>query len=1049
VVHGAVRTLFQVLGSLAMLLAIGIPLFAWRLASAPIELGWLSPYIEEALSARDGAFMVRLERTVLAWDSEEKLLEVRAQEVRAIVDGRTIASVPEMSVTLSGLRLLRGELSPRALRLLRPRLVVVRNLDGSFELGFGDSRPGDRQRTLEAVWKRITDPAPGALEAELASIAVVDADLSFEDLGAKTRWNFPDVDLRATRQGQEVQLDASVLASFGDDKATFTASTRLSGETKVIPVAFGIRGFKPSSLGAFLPDQPAAKIFDMTISGSGHASVTLDGRVETLGFDLQAGPGSLRLPSPVKGNIAVSSVRATGKAMDDFRQISLDELRVDLGGAVLTAGARLEPRGSAILVSGQVGVADMPITRLKEFWPAELAPMPRAWIVANIVNGMIRKTQAEFAAQVDGLDMAGLRVGSIRTVLDVTDATVRYFGPMPLATGVRGQVSVDQDKVAIRIDAGKSAGMAIPEGTVVISGLDKPDQIADIQLKVTGTVADALRLLDNKPLGYATKLGLKPEMLGGTHVSAIKLRVPLVRDVLLTDLGVGAQADVYGLTVPAVLKDLDLTDGNLKLQVDTKSLEAAGMAKLGGIPARLKWNETFSGPGTRRMYQVSAELDEKARKLLGLGDAPFVAPYLSGPIIADATIAYGEGDRAQLDARLDLAKARLELPGSGWEKVPGRPASATVKVLLDKQGITAVPDFLVRAEDFTLHGKVAMEEGRASRVEIDRLAHGRTDIALLVHLEPGGGSSVSLSGKSIDAVPLLKESKDRTPPDESLPALTVSGQVDRVWVSAEGALTATSLDLRRDRGTWNEVKVAGFAGAKPLQVQIQPESSGNRRLLIASEDAAGVLRTFGVYDHMRGGRLEIRGLFEDRKPGRPLQGTALIQDYSVTNAPTLARLLTIAALTGILDLLRGEGVSFSSLEAPFTLKDGLLELKDARAFGPALGITANGQLDLDHEKIAVEGTIVPAYAINSLIGDIPLIGRLLTGDKGSGVFAATYTARGALEEPDVSVNPLATLAPGFLRKFFQIFTPDSTKARPEAGAGDSSRDSVPAPERID
>ena len=65
--------------------------------------------------------------------------------------------------------------------------------------------------------------------------------------------------------------------------------------------------------------------------------------------------------------------------------------------------------------------------------------------------------------------------------------------------------------------------------------------------------------------------------------------------------------------------------------------------------------------------------------------------------------------------------------------------------------------------------------------------------------------------------------------------------------------------------------------------------------------------------------------------------------------------------------------------------------------------------------------MVPAYVINSLLGRIPVLGKIFTGgEKGSGVFAATYKMAGPIEDPKVSVNPLSVLAPGLLRKLFNI-----------------------------
>jgi uncharacterized protein YhdP len=164
---------------------------------------------------------------------------------------------------------------------------------------------------------------------------------------------------------------------------------------------------------------------------------------------------------------------------------------------------------------------------------------------------------------------------------------------------------------------------------------------------------------------------------------------------------------------------------------------------------------------------------------------------------------------------------------------------------------------------------------------------------------------------------------------------------------------------------------------------------------------------------------------------QPYHGLIKVGDYHVRNAPVLARLLTVAALTGILDVLQGEGVGFSSLEAPFTMTDGLVEVKDARAWGTALGITAKGQIDLDSSRMALEGTVVPAYALNSVLGKIPVLGWLITGgEKGGGILAFNYSMKGPTDDPSVTVNPLSVLTPGFLRNLFNIFDDGSeTNAR--------------------
>ena len=206
---------------------------------------------------------------------------------------------------------------------------------------------------------------------------------------------------------------------------------------------------------------------------------------------------------------------------------------------------------------------------------------------------------------------------------------------------------------------------------------------------------------------------------------------------------------------------------------------------------------------------------------------------------------------------------------------------------------------------------------------------------------------------------------------------------------------------------------------------------GGRSLIASADDAGGLLKALDVAENMRGGRLAVRGTYDDRAPGHPLVGTATVDDFRIANAPWLARLLQAMTLYGLVDALQGQGLGFSHLIAPFRYAGDLFDLNDARAFSASLGMTMKGRVDLGADTIALEGTIVPAYFFNTLLGDIPLVGRLFSPERGGGVFAATYTLRGPLADPAVAVNPLAALTPGFLRGLFGVFDSGGGPAAPK------------------
>jgi hypothetical protein len=129
-------------------------------------------------------------------------------------------------------------------------------------------------------------------------------------------------------------------------------------------------------------------------------------------------------------------------------------------------------------------------------------------------------------------------------------------------------------------------------------------------------------------------------------------------------------------------------------------------------------------------------------------------------------------------------------------------------------------------------------------------------------------------------------------------------------------------------------------------------------------------------------------------------------------------------LYGLVDVLSGPGLNFARAVAPFRLTPEALELTDARAFSSSLGVTVKGRVLRERPGVRtlleLEGTIVPAYMFNALLGNIPILGRIFSPETGGGLFAATWRVQGPVDQAQVTMNPLAALTPGFLRGLFGI-----------------------------
>ncbi len=142
----------------------------------------------------------------------------------------------------------------------------------------------------------------------------------------------------------------------------------------------------------------------------------------------------------------------------------------------------------------------------------------------------------------------------------------------------------------------------------------------------------------------------------------------------------------------------------------------------------------------------------------------------------------------------------------------------------------------------------------------------------------------------------------------------------------------------------------------------------------------------------------------------------IIDNFKVQEVPALAKLLTLASLQGIADLLTGEGIRFSDFEMTFSNQNDLMKIEELYAIGPAISILMDGYVEANN-LISLRGTMVPATTINRTISSIPLIGSILVGKKvGEGVFGVSFKIKGPPEKLKTTVNPVKTLTPRFITR---------------------------------
>ncbi|WP_162800511.1 DUF3971 domain-containing protein [Acidibrevibacterium fodinaquatile] len=1033
--------------ALAMLASLALGAGFWRLTEGPINLAWLARQLEAVANRGAHPIVLHIGQAALVWEGfrggVDRPIDLRLADLVATDRaGHAIAEIPRAEVSLALHALLLGRLAPRAADLDIERLRLVRGQDGALSL-FADNAP------------RATTPAASLIFAsgidltDLRRIRLASREITIADQALGLIWRI---------DGAEAVLDRRADEGFAGDVA---AKLVAAGQTLPLRarITLAERGAAPILVAATLgPITPAA------LADAAPAFAPLRAIAAPLGADITLrldrdfawrglagaftlGPGHLALAG---GAIPLLAAQGTISATD-HDHLLLHALSATLAAPDHGAGPTLHAEGVlSRAAAGRVALAlDARLDRvafadLARYWPPGLAPDTRDWLTTNITEGSAHDGHLTLTASADP-DGGAPRLEAISGQLAGDDLAITWLAPLPPLRHASATLTIAApDALSIAARSGEVAmpgggAIQLTAGNLEIAGLDAADQTAAMHMTLAGQVADALALLGQKRLHLFDPRKLPFSEPGGTFSADLAVALPLAREVKSDDVTVSANATLHDLRLRGIAAGRDLTEGEATLTVDQAGLHGDGTAQLAGVPTKLGVRLDFTaGPPSQEVTEVALRARLGAADFARLGLDP--GGRLSGAIPLDAEWIERRDGAALIALTADLTPADLAPVPLGWRKPAGVSGHLAADLRFDHGRLAGIDHIVLQSQDAAIlasadtangapwHLVIARGDLGATHVHGDLLFPAASDAPYRLRLS---GPSLDLSGRRPPSpadhpARAARRAETRvTAPDTPGAPWQVSAAFDTVLLGPGRRLGFLNLSAEDDGRRLTALNAEGFdrgGGARGnFRLAITPAANGERRVSAHAEDAGALFASIAGITTLAGGRLSFAGRFDDHKAGHPLDGTLEITGFSLRDAPLTMRVLQGMTVYGLLGQQPGRSLAFDRLVAPLTYQDGLVSLANARMSNASLGFTAKGTIDLETRFVDLAGTVVPAYFFNSLLGRIPLLGRLFSPERGGGVLAASYAASGPFDDPKVSVNPLSALTPGFTRDIFNLF----------------------------
>ena len=720
---------------------------------------------------------------------------------------------------------------------------------------------------------------------------------------------------------------------------------------------------------------------------------------------------------------AIFDLRAGGRYLSVDRELQVDDMLVSspLGG--MAGSLRVHFGNESPEISFGAQLPTMQVTGVKQLWPFWMARKAREWVLENMFGGTV--TDGSIAVFIPAGRMKGpdhpmeLDGNELQIAFNIDNARMNLPGDIPPLRDLKGRFDLRGELMKVDVEKANSyfpSGRVVDVGTsqfTIASTYAKP-LMGDLKLSVSGAADAIAELADFAPLNALKETDFKPEDFVGTASANVTARMGLISEhdppaptwsteIALTDVDL----------VPK-FSDRTITDVTGLLQVDPQAARLKADASIDDVPSQISLVEPVgrNSPVVRERHIVATLDNGQRRKLVpGLDDV------VDGTMRAEISLL--ENDRQTIS--LDLTQAALSVPGVGWTKGNGVPATATFDVL-DVEGSKRIENFQLDGKGFGARGEFTLQDGSLQSGRFSQLKLSPSDNFSVDLRRQRGGLHIAAAGSSADLRPILKKLRSSSGTgDEGDEDVTVDVKLDKAFGFGDETLSNVAMLFSTKDGS---IAAADFSAVTASGEAVVSRMSEGATISITSGDAGAVARFADLYNRMRGGLLNVT---LRAQKGGVWSGSIDIRNFALLNESRLQSLVSTpvgedgrslnAAVRRDIDV---SSARFQRGFARMVYRAGALSVENGIVRGEQIGASFQGMLRDAAGRMDMTGTFMPAYGLNRLFAELPIIGAILGNGRDRGLLGITFKLEGPFEQPRLTVNPLSIIAPGIFRQIFEF-----------------------------
>jgi hypothetical protein len=705
-----------------------------------------------------------------------------------------------------------------------------------------------------------------------------------------------------------------------------------------------------------------------------------------------------------------------------FEEMAVSSEKGNVAGSLAMRFGDREPEVSFVMIA-----SELQSSAVKQFWPFWLAKTARSWVIKNIFGGTVTNGRIEFylAEGRERLPGVPMRLGpdELKIDFDIKGARMNVAGEIPPLRDTSGTFRLRGPRTEIGITGGAAyfpsgRSVALTGGTFVLPDNYTKPLMADMDIDVAGNADAIAELVTYRPIRALPATGFKPDDFTGQVKANVKAHFGIIAAHKPPPPEWTAALTLDNVDVAKPIGGRTVTGLHGTLTIDPKKADLKAKAAIDGVTLDLELVEPVGKTaGIVRKTILSGTLGNKDRRKL----LPGFDDVLEGEI-AVRMEQDGDGPRR---VEADVSAAAVSIPWIGWTKGAGIGGKVSLTAET-KEGTTRVSDFSFSGDGFSAVGNLvfrgaALDSANFSTVRLS------ADDRFRLKVERGkSGYAVAVDGEAADVRSVLARLKnaggDKGAGEKK--GITVKANLSRAIGFNGEALSNVGFRYSTTGGRISAVNLSAVtASGAPVVAELARNGDADI-IQLTSGDAGAVARFADIYRFMRGGLLNVR-LRETANSG--WRGSVDIRNFSLVGEERLRSL--VSTPTGesgrsLNQAVRREidvsAVKFSRGFAQVRAGGGSLSLENGVVRGETVGATFQGLVRDANGQTDMTGTFMPAYGLNRLFAELPLIGIILGNGNDRGLIGITFKLAGSLDKPKLTINPLSIIAPGVFRNIFEF-----------------------------